>query len=151
MTLRRATITDLMDGIDMNELPKTVKEAVMVCRKLTLRYIRADALCIMQDDDDELATDISRMGSAYAGSLLSIAASDSKNGEDGCFRIRSPLKQPCRIWTDNKHVVYFSRIFLYDHEGHDAETEYALDYRAWIYQERLLSPRTIHFGRHRLV
>lgn len=130
MTLRRVTVTDLMDGLDMNELPKTVKEAVMVCRKLTLRYILADALCIMQDDDNELATEISRMGSTYAGSLLSIAVSNLKNGENGCFRTRSPLRQPCRIWTDNEHVVYFSRVFLYDHRGHDAETEYALDYPA---------------------
>ena len=50
-TTKKATLEKRMDEIAWNELPKTYRDAVKVARKLHIRYIWIDSLCIVQDDE----------------------------------------------------------------------------------------------------
>jgi hypothetical protein len=40
-------------GIQMEALTQTLREAVTVCRSLDIPYLWVDAMCILQDDDDD--------------------------------------------------------------------------------------------------
>jgi hypothetical protein len=85
--LEKERLEGFRSRILLELLPQTVREAVKVCRSLLVRYLW-DALCIIQDEADDLAREIARMGSIYAGSLLTVAAEDSTDCESGCFRQR---------------------------------------------------------------
>lgn len=141
--LTRATYDEFRLRIKIAKLPKTIVEAIEICRRLSLRYLWVDALCITQGDKDDFAKEISRMGSIYAGFHVTVAAADSKDSGSGCFRDGLPLhREPCRVWEDEKEAIWFATKWNPCHE------ENALDSRSWVYQERLMSSRTVHFCRN---
>lgn len=64
------------------ELPQTFRDAIWLTRELGERYLWIDSICIVQDDDIELGTQIGLMGEIFEGSFCTIAAVDAK-GLDG--------------------------------------------------------------------
>ena len=109
-----------------------------------MRYLWVDALCIIQGNDLDFATEVSRMGSTYANSSLTIAASDALDCSLGCFQDRHPLQvEDCQALDDGDNIMLFTGTY-HDNSGHYLEDRH-LDTRAWVYQERMMSPRTVHF------
>jgi hypothetical protein len=49
-TTTKATFDARMTEIAWNSLPKTYRDAIKVARRLHIRYIWVDSLCIIQDD-----------------------------------------------------------------------------------------------------
>lgn len=49
-TTTKSTLKMRLNEIAWNDLPKTYSDAVLVARKLHIRYIWIDSLCIIQDD-----------------------------------------------------------------------------------------------------
>lgn len=49
----KATLEALNQNILVSKLPKTLQDAIMANRKLQLRYLWVDSLCIIQDDDED--------------------------------------------------------------------------------------------------
>ncbi|KAI3559243.1 hypothetical protein CABS03_07562 [Colletotrichum abscissum] len=81
----KATEEDFGVSIPENLLPKTFRHAIRLVRSLGISYLWIDSLCIVQDDQAEWELEASRMGDFYAGSLITIAASDAWDSEGGCF------------------------------------------------------------------
>ena len=75
--------------IAYRSLSKTFKDAVTATRKLGLRYIWIDSLCIVQDDVDDWNRESKIMGNIYANCFVNIVASDAANSSVGCFFHRS--------------------------------------------------------------
>lgn len=50
----KATLSKRCAGININELPKTFRDAIAVTKKLRMRYLWIDSLCIVQDDRYEV-------------------------------------------------------------------------------------------------
>jgi hypothetical protein len=47
------------------------------------------------------------MGDIYRKSILTIAATVSKNGDKGSFRIRNMLyERPCLLWVNNECSIF---------------------------------------------
>jgi hypothetical protein len=71
--------------VDRKTLPATVSDCIVIAANLGIRYIWVDALCIIQDNDSDWATESAKMGGIYYGSLLTIAAAASSHSNGGCF------------------------------------------------------------------
>ncbi|KAJ5231536.1 uncharacterized protein N7469_006124 [Penicillium citrinum] len=71
------TIEEYMRGINLNSLPKVFADAVVICRRLQIRYLWIDTLCIIQDNEQDWERESARMADIYANSYLTIAASSS--------------------------------------------------------------------------
>lgn len=82
-------------AIDLWRLPKTIQDAVEVSRKLKVKYIWVDALCICQDDNDEWARESAKMASIYSNAYVTIAAAGAEDVNSGCFLERS--KNVCGV------------------------------------------------------
>lgn len=78
----KSTIRQFRNGIDMKRLPKAFADAVIICRRLQVRYLWIDTLCIIQDDGKDWERESARMADIFANSYLTIAASSSP---DTCF------------------------------------------------------------------
>ncbi len=76
----------LKSGFPIENLPPTIKDAVEVTRKLGLRYLRVDALCILQDCKKDKTFQIERMGSIYKNATVTIAASMASSVTNGFLR-----------------------------------------------------------------
>ncbi|KAK0740066.1 heterokaryon incompatibility protein-domain-containing protein [Schizothecium vesticola] len=64
-------------------LPKTIRDAMVVCRKIGFRYLWVDSLCIIQDDPEDLREQIALMCDIYSGSYLTIIAADGDHADVG--------------------------------------------------------------------
>ncbi|KAF2108483.1 hypothetical protein BDV96DRAFT_260210 [Lophiotrema nucula] len=53
LTLKRSTMRRLKRSFPVSELPQTFQDAVYVTRRLGFSYLWIDALCIMQDSEDD--------------------------------------------------------------------------------------------------
>ncbi|KAF5981289.1 het-domain-containing protein [Fusarium bulbicola] len=68
ITLSKARVKNGQLFFDTSTLPQTLQDAVRVCGELGLSFLWADALCIIQDDPDDKATEIGQMAKIYENS-----------------------------------------------------------------------------------
>lgn len=61
----RANLQEHLEGIRLSELPKTIRDAVIVTRRLGLVYLWVDTLCIIQDSPQDLEAECAKMSSIY--------------------------------------------------------------------------------------
>jgi hypothetical protein len=80
---RSGTIDDFKSGIDITSLPKTIQEAICVTRKLNLQFLWVDALCILQDNEEDKARECSKMDQIYQQAYITIAAARAEDCHDG--------------------------------------------------------------------
>lgn len=156
----RTTTTNLqarLVRIPFIELPPTFRDAVSVCRHLRIRYLWIDSLCIIQDSTADWKHESSTMADVYSRSTLTIADDWSTNPNGGCFYSN---RSSIRIDTEDVVCVQStlsdgrrSSLYFCDHHKEpnlESIEENALSKRAWAFQERLLSPRILHFTQKQL-
>lgn len=162
----KASLRSMIEGIDWELLPPTFKHAIKVTRRLIASYIWIDSLCIIQDDLEDWEKESANMHAIYANSFLTIAASHAKDSREGCFSMTESLATdgytsiPYSNGENTGIMVRASRSL-----GHNAfqdrpfrnlggrvdYLEQPLLYRGWVFQERLLSPRVVHFTKSELI
>jgi hypothetical protein len=76
-------------GIAISSLPKTFQDAVLVANALSLRYLWIDSLCIIQDSEQDKATELPSMGDYYYGSAFNISADAAQDSREGLFYPRN--------------------------------------------------------------
>jgi hypothetical protein len=133
----------------VGELPRTVKDAIEITRRLKNQHIWVDLLCIIQDSSADWKVESRKMAGIYSSSQGTIAALASENDDGGCFRERPAFFG--RLVTvqrsDGDLQISFPRAQHFEHEYEASGPGAApLHQRAWIVQERALSPRTLYYG-----
>ena len=144
LRLTKGTLNKFVTGIPMSALPQKFIEAMLCTKRLCLRYIWIDCLCIIQDCEDDWRLEASQMKTIYERAYCNIAAASTPTIEGGLFGTRSPL--------DLKNVVIrppwaTSNYFCSDDElWHGNISQSPLLKRGWVLQEILLAPRVLYFG-----
>ncbi|KAH8666127.1 heterokaryon incompatibility protein-domain-containing protein [Ilyonectria robusta] len=132
------------------DLTPTFQDAIKITRDLGVRYIWIDALCIVQDSKEEWAHESVKMGDIYQNAFLTISASHARDGFGGCFNDKSVIglgETSIAITTQTKFGQKSSIIMTSSlPSGPPRVVENSpINSRGWVYQERILSPRIIHF------
>ena len=70
-----------------DELPRTFRHAIHIARRLGVRYLWIDAICIIQDSDfeEDWLRESEKMGSIFANALLTLFAAGSEHSGEGMF------------------------------------------------------------------
>jgi hypothetical protein len=144
--------------IPISKLQTVFRNAIRLTRGIGIRYLWIDSLCIIQDSQADWMREAAMMSAVYANGACSLAATGFMDGAMGLFAPRQPsLLQP--IWVDISDDIYFDEDLAF-HRGQyllveadcwkeDIE-DAPLNQRGWVMQERLLSPRSLHFGTRQL-
>lgn len=134
-------------GVKISELPPNFRDAIYATWKLGFRYIWIDSLCIIQKSPDWLKEAL-LMNKVYRNSALTLAAAASPNAFGGLFKDRDPaMVAPHELSVQispNSRALSKFRIVPGDFWV-TAVREAPLHTRAWVVQERALSPRTVNF------
>lgn len=144
-------------------LPRTLQDAITICRGLGIGYLWIDALCIIQDSPQDWQTEAVKMGIIYSQAVVTIAASLGDNCDSGCFNKRTNALEP-QIPSDTVEVssilttgevsnLCFYRDwrkedFSFQHTAEIASSP--LQTRGWTLQERILATRILHYGSNML-
>ena len=142
----RGNLEERCHGFQLSSLPGTLKDAVEVSRQLGIQYLWIDSLCIIQDSDEDWETESKRMESVFALAYCTIAATAAEHCESG-FLNRTELTDG----IDVQNITGEDNATSIQSIDFDRDTSQApLNRRAWVMQERYLSPRTIHFCTNRV-
>jgi hypothetical protein len=141
-------LSKFLDFLSLKELPANFRDAISIARDLNIQYLWIDSLCIVQygDSGDDLRTELAKMGSIYQNSYLTIAIVSSPDSSKGCF-IKDKWPD-ISFWVSNTSEAHLLGARVLDKKGplvltDDVHDRYPLLTRAWVLQERLLSPRLL--------
>jgi hypothetical protein len=160
ITTSSSTIKDRKAGIEWNDLPKTFQDAMTFTRRLGIRHLWIDLLCIVQDDPNDWSVQSSKMPLIYENAYVTLAATFSPSSTGGCFSeggsefrardftVRDRSRKPHQIFI-RRHLPHW--LMADPRQLRELDQDFPLLQRAWVLQERLLSPRVLHFGRHELM
>ncbi|KAI0468717.1 HET-domain-containing protein [Xylaria cf. heliscus] len=147
--LVQSNIDDFMSGIPLNGLPKTFSDAVTVTRYLGVRYLWIDSMCIVQDSKEDWERNAAMMWEVYTKAYVTLAATASRDSSQGLFRTRlAATIRPCIVnIPENNGKLDAGTYNCYSADEWEYSVEHApLNERAWVLQEKLLSPRIVHFA-----
>lgn len=147
-----STKTKHMQGIPMDSLPRTIKDAVTVTSALKLRYLWVDSLCILQDSKADKVAELTQMRKYFSNATLTIAASKAKTVDDGFLVLKSENSQSHDSAIGGECEVPFyspdgeaGALSLDKHPRiYDPQKE-PISQRCWTLEERLLCPLVLLF------
>ncbi|KAK1779546.1 heterokaryon incompatibility protein-domain-containing protein [Copromyces sp. CBS 386.78] len=159
-----------LTAMSRDQLPQLFRDAIDVARALECEYIWIDSLCIIQDSQEDWKDQSVLMSEVYSNAYLNIAASALPNSSGTLFQDRvyyfgnkdnpsNKNKLPidtCTQWVPNDRgvqcpvTVRYSMDRAHRHLCGDADLAHGkeeplLD-RAWVFQERILSRRTVYIS-----
>jgi hypothetical protein len=135
-------------------LPSTIRDTISLVSELGERYLWVDALCIVQDDHEEKHQQISRMDSIYKNAYLTIIAASGTKADDGLPGVGSTIRnltQDVAEIAPGQYLVAAQLSFTYflggcTTNGWDKRSfDCTWNMRAWTYQERIFSRRSLIF------
>lgn len=147
----RTSYPAMLKDIAWNNIPRTFQDTIQFLLFLGIKYVWIDSYCIIQDDPLDWQEQAAQMANIYQNSYITLAATSSLNNESGCFWnsdtsfekefqvesenlvVRRKMKHWERLWASNSAAIF------------------PLLSRAWVFQERLLAPRVVHFSQNELV
>ncbi|KAI1261495.1 heterokaryon incompatibility protein-domain-containing protein [Xylariaceae sp. FL1019] len=122
--------------------PLTIQDAITLTQLLGYRYLWIDSLCLVQDDESDMVTQLQLMDVIYTRASFTIV---SANGADANARLSGltpgsrNLTQRVAEYSEDLSLVALSLDF--DDAAHDS----TWNGRGWTYQERILSRRLLVF------
>ncbi|MCJ1448327.1 MAG: hypothetical protein MMC23_008842 [Stictis urceolatum] len=137
----RGNIFSRYGGFSSSGLPATIRDAIVLTRRLQLEYIWIDSICIIQEDEDDFRKEAIKMQEAYGNAIFTICASSSFKATDSLLQERKAWSydvRPCRFgnqWLSNTDMTFA-----------EMQARSPLCARAWTLQEERLSPRIMFWA-----
>lgn len=137
---KKSTLNDHHVGFLLEALPLTYQDAVTITLEAGFHYLWIDAVCIVQDDDEDWEQEAVRMGGIYNSAAFTIAAHSSANDSEGFLHAAMRKPSAVRIPYDSaRNTGKEWKIYGSQCPNFDADVSgSALCSRAWVLQERLL-------------
>lgn len=164
----KANLESHYRGFSCVTLPKSVRDAVTVCRELEIQYLWVDSFCIIQDDPEDWQRESAQMLEIYGDSHLTIYANNPGSCKLGFLGRQkySETRWQRRLQTtipgelsgaETGLSVRFGRPDHYRLLSHtplassgskqkrSVMARCSLDARAWCLQEQILPGRRLHY------
>lgn len=125
--------------IDLSAVAHTIKDSIAATRLLGIRYLWVDALCIIQDDEEDKRAEISCMKDIYKGAYYTLVAESATDSMDGFLHERPdpdfPVYRVLFARPQNGgysyEAVYPRPVAAYDYELRKT----AINGRAWTLKD----------------
>lgn len=140
-------------------LPRTIEDAILVTKALGYRFLWVDALCIVQDSDEDLNLQLAQMNAIYGLAVITVAARSSSSSDSGLHGVSAPRS---RVGGSDAEQVVNNEVSVgvwdlgpgeerfEEQSGSLADKRYYM-WRGWTFQEQILSTRTLEFNLDRMV
>lgn len=176
LMLTGATSSYLMGGFPIEQLGQTIQDAIRVCQELNIPYLWIDALCILQDSDEDKQQELSMMSTYYQEGVLTICAASAKASTEGFLYskeadnvyevgpFQTNFVEGNRVATIPRRDGHYGSAHSLTNEERQERDKYPVSTkvqlfklreerpaepiasRAWTFQEALLSTRLLIFA-----
>jgi hypothetical protein len=158
-------LTDFIRSIPEDSLLPVFRDAIQVVRHLRLSYLWIDCFCIIQDDTRDWQHQAGMMADIYEQSYICISALTCK-GDPSDRLFVDDIEPPywfLKLFGDGRTEVFMRDVGSDNHpfspgtihttlcESSNNSHYFPLTRRAWVFQERLLAPRILHFTESELI
>lgn len=150
-----STLGSMQKTISESSMPGTLRDAIKVCRSLSIQYLWVDSLCIIQDSQDDWETQSTLMALIYKDAFVTISASSSVSCQESFLvRNRRLVELEFRSTVASEVTGRFSLVasgicgdwFLLGWPELDIRNS-RLATRGWTLQEEQCSTRMLLFGK----
>ncbi|KAF2012965.1 HET-domain-containing protein [Aaosphaeria arxii CBS 175.79] len=156
LRLTAENYNQLRGDIAISTLPQTFRDAILVTQTLGLSYLWIDSLCILQEgpgSEEDWLFHLHDMADIFSNCHVCISADNGANPHKGLFSKRDhtliqPLFFKATVVKDPVMEIYLT--LNPKSQCSFAFADAPLWKRGWVTQERILSPRILHFGRDQL-
>ncbi|KAL3299562.1 heterokaryon incompatibility protein [Colletotrichum asianum] len=134
--------------IPADHLPQFYRDVISTTRRLGVRYLWIDSLCIIQRGDDKAdwLVEATLMDQVYSNSYCNIAAIDTPDANHSLFTTRNTKAFTPQI-TQGTYDGSVGEYKVSAFQGFMQHlNDSAINSRGWVFQERTLSPRVLYFG-----
>ncbi|KAI8947214.1 heterokaryon incompatibility protein-domain-containing protein [Xylaria longipes] len=140
-TARRANFASLKQPGSLRHLPRTIADAMQVCKQLGERYLWVDRLCIVQNDKEDKHGQIRSLQAIYSRANLVIVAACGDSMHSGLTGIHDEFpREKHQIPTEISGFTMANKL-----NGFDKATQGTWNERGWTYQEAVLARRKLYF------
>ena len=140
------------------DLPKTIKDAIILCRELEVNYLWVDALCIIQGNADDWTREAAQMCNVYSNAILTISVDNAEGSSRGIFTDQE-YGQAKLLHLDGR-PIYVRKALAREHnhmstlvipeDRTDMRPNPILS-RGWCLQEAVLSNRILRYTSQEMV
>jgi hypothetical protein len=152
-----SNMDDHYKAIPFLSLPKTFEDAILITRRLGIRYIFIDAYCILQDTRDDWVAESAKMGEYLRNSTFTLIAASATGSHHGIYEERQFYEPLIRLscheipaepisnqpWTGTLCLRRPTKSAL------EAMSDSVLQ-RGWMVQELVLPERNVIFGNEQI-
>ncbi|PLB34247.1 HET-domain-containing protein [Aspergillus candidus] len=128
----------------------TIRDAMKVAKAIGIDYLWVDALCILQDNEEDVGRNIAGAGLIYSGAALTIIASTNSNPNHGLPGASTVPRSKGQI-RETVQGMCLATVFHNPRRQLEDIEKTVWNTRAWTYQERQLSHRTVYFTESEMV
>jgi hypothetical protein len=123
------------------KIPQSIRDAMQVCRNIGVRHLWVDALCIVQDDDEDKSDQIKLMDEIYGHALAVLVVAAGEGAEYGIPGMGAKPRAlvNCEEAVDGK--ILMTSLASTTHSAKRSHW----NTRAWTYQEYILGNRLLFF------
>ncbi|KAB5578250.1 heterokaryon incompatibility protein-domain-containing protein [Coniochaeta sp. 2T2.1] len=130
----------------MGQLPRTITDAMVFVKGLGVRYLWVDALCLVQDDEEDVELGMEVMNSVYQGSWFTVIAAEGADAEAGLPGVGPGLGRGVRqvvVELGQRGGGGLKMTVQHSIDWHLRRSVYKS--RGWTLQELVLPRRTVVF------
>ena len=172
--LEAKTVSQFGQGVPWEDLPETIQDAITSTRELKIRYLWVDALCIVQDSQEDWLTESVKMKDIYIKAHLVLSVDRGESCDAGFLHPRRDPSVTVKVTSTGSAEIALWKVGGWSKtSGHGAsssgseaaheemhkfiipnsgEVFQSMDLagsctsqRAWCLQEQLLVTRIVHF------
>ncbi len=144
----------MLENIPLSSFPPTLRDGILVAHGIGLHYLWIDALCIIQDDDDDKDNEIPQMRQIFSNAHCTIIAATAAHCHAGFLHARELPPSPELCVPYPGPGIENGHLFLRKHDPDEwtlyDPVEDPVNDRAWTLEERLLSPRRLIYSKNHL-
>ncbi|KAF5676552.1 hypothetical protein FHETE_2048 [Fusarium heterosporum] len=122
-------------------IPDTIRDAIELTRRLGCRYLWVDALCLLQNDAEDLQLGVNAMDLVYERAWLTVIAGCGHDANSGLPGLRDGTR---KFYQNTSAICPGVEMGIVT--GMDGLLKTSVyDTRAWTFQEQVLSRRVLYF------
>jgi hypothetical protein len=130
-----------------HDLPQTLMDAIYLTRELGYSYLWVDALCIIQEgNENDKSRELRKMASIYCRASVILSAARARDSAEGFLQNRKLNEIYDTVFELHVFVEGTGTYAFFLYESTDNSKDDPIDERGWTLQEHSLAVRLLRFG-----